>query len=113
MKKPFVGSSTSGRLFWTIWQYSVLAAMLLSVILLAGIGALYKSNLPLRPDPSQNRILPLAITGSVPVYANAHERNTWDFTLYAFFVTGGLFLLTGVTAQYLKDKQQTNATQII
>lgn len=73
--------------------------MLLSVILFADIGEFYKAQLPLRPELSQNRTLPITITGSVPVYANAQERNTWDFTVRAFLVTCGLGLVTAVTAQ--------------
>jgi hypothetical protein len=107
MVKSRFSSPTSRRFPWTIWQYSILAAMLISVVCVTGIGNLYKSQLPLRPEPAQNRTLPITITGSMPIYANPSERATWDFTLYAFFVTGGLFLFTCVTTQYLKDKPKT------
>ena len=87
--------------------------MLLSLVLFDRVGERYKSELPLRPDPSQNRTFPILITGSVPVYANAHERSTWDFAKYAFLVTCGLGGVIVVTAQYFKGSRKRDATQTI
>jgi hypothetical protein len=93
---------------WRIWQYILGTLMIASIVLLTVVGESYKARLPLQPQPAQHRTLPITITGTVPIYANPHEKRTWDLLLYCFFLTWGLFFITAATTQYLKGKPKAD-----
>jgi hypothetical protein len=96
----------SSTLRWTLWQYSIIAATLLSVLFLAGVATSFTARLPRQPEPRQSRIWPISVKGKEPFYASPGEKRTWEVAQYSFISTIGLFFITVASNQYLKGKQR-------
>jgi len=86
-----------------------LAVLILSLIFFLGLAMLFEARLPTRPEPSQNKVVPVWMTGKDPRYANHTEERLWKVSEWTFFVSVLLFFVTVATAEYRKEKERREA----
>jgi hypothetical protein len=98
-----------GDVFWAIWKYATLTALMLSLISYLGLAGLYMARLPRRPDPGQDRVVPVWIKGNSPLYGNHREDQLWEVSKQAFMASVFLFFITAATAEYRKEKERREA----